>query len=114
MTQKKILRFCCMRYIINRFHSFLSLSEMAKRKLDWNTIYSKNIIHCNETGCSYSTKIDQLKDHMIKKHRYGNFACTYSNCSYVGFSQVRSLKYGSIHNPYPQLYDFHTFSVRSL
>merc|ERR1711917_25391 len=58
---------------------------LFKSKIDWTAVYSDNKIYCVEPGCDYSTKIDSedLTNHMINVHKYGDHPCTHDQCDYV-------------------------------
>ena len=76
---------------------------LYKSKIDWTAIYSENKIYCVEPRCDYFTKIDgeELTNHMINVHKYGDFQCNYDHCDYVATSKVKIL-------PYYCLCDLHT------
>ena len=65
---------------------------LYKTKINWTAVYSENKLYCTEHGCDYFTKIDgdELKNHMITIHNYGEYPCPYQDCDYVGVSKVRS------------------------
>ena len=65
---------------------------LYKSKIDWVAVYSENKIYCIEPKCKYFTEIDNedLRNHMIKVHKYGEYPCPYTDCDYVAFSKVRS------------------------
>ena len=64
---------------------------LFKSKIDWCAVYSDNKIYCVEPGCDYSTTIDneELTNHMIDVHKYGDYPCTYDHCDYVAVSKVK-------------------------
>ena len=64
---------------------------LFKSKIDWTAVYSENKIYCVEPGCNYFTTIDneELKNHMINVHGYGDYPCNYDHCDYVACSKVR-------------------------
>ena len=66
---------------------------LFKSKIDWCAVYSDNKIYCVEPGCDYSTKIDSedLTNHMIKVHKYGDYPCTHDQCDYVAYSKVYTI-----------------------
>ena len=63
---------------------------LYKTKINWTAVYSENKLYCTEHGCEFFTKIDgdELKNHMIADHNYGEFPCPYQDCNYVGVSKV--------------------------
>jgi len=62
---------------------------LFKSGIDWTAVYSKNKIYCPDIGCDYSTTIgnEDLANHMIKEHKYGDYPCTYDHCDYVAVSK---------------------------
>ena len=66
---------------------------LYKSKIDWCAIYSENKIFCAEPGCDYFTNIDseELTNHTINVHKYGDYPCEYDHCDYVAHSRVRNL-----------------------
>ena len=64
---------------------------LFKSKIDWTAIYSDNKIYCVEPRCDYFTKMDgeELTNHMINVHKYGDFPCNYDHCDYVATSKVQ-------------------------
>ena len=68
---------------------------LFKSKIDWCAVYSKNKIYCVEPGCKYFTTIDneELTNHMIDVHKYGDYPCHYNHCDYVASSKVISAGY---------------------
>ena len=63
---------------------------LFKSKIDWSAVYTENKIYCVEPGCNYFTKIDgdELTNHMIDVHEYGDYPCDYDHCDYVASSKV--------------------------
>ena len=63
---------------------------LFRSKIDWTAIYSDNKIYCIEPGCDYFTKIDsdELTNHMIDVHKYGDYPCNYDHCNYIATSKV--------------------------
>jgi len=63
---------------------------LFKSKINWTEVYSENKIYCIEPGCDYFTKIDneELTNHMIDVHKYGDYPCNYDHCNYVATSKV--------------------------
>ena len=59
-------------------------------KIDWCAVYSENKIYCVEPGCDYFTTIEneELTNHMIDVHKYGDYPCNYDHCNYVATSKV--------------------------
>ena len=59
-------------------------------KIQWDSVYNDNKIHCPETTCDFQTNIDSeyLTPHMISHHKYGEYPCTYANCNYIAYSKV--------------------------
>ena len=68
---------------------------LFKSKIDWTAVYSDNKIYCVEPGCDYFTRIDteELRNHMIIVHKYGDYPCNYDYCDYVAYSKVNYLSY---------------------
>ena len=66
---------------------------LFKSKIDWCAVYSDNKIYCVETGCNYYTKIgtDELKNHMISVHKWGDYPCNHDHCDYIATSQVKNV-----------------------
>ena len=64
---------------------------LYKSKIDWSVIYSENKIYCAELGCVFFTKIDseELTNHMINVHHYGDYPCDDDHCGYVAHSEVK-------------------------
>ena len=62
-------------------------------KIEWCAVYSNNKIYCPETGCDFSTTIDNgiMTKHMIDRHNYGEFPCEHAHCNYIGYSKVSNL-----------------------
>ena len=67
---------------------------LYKTKIDWTAVYSENKLYCTEHGCDYFTKIDgdELRNHMITIHNYGEYPCPYQDCDYVGVSKVSDIQ----------------------
>ena len=63
---------------------------LYKSKIDWTAVYSNNKLYCTERTCNFFTKIDneELTNHMIKVHNYGQFKCEYNHCDFIGFSKT--------------------------
>ena len=72
---------------------------LFKSKIDWSAIYSQNKIYCVEPGCDYFTKIDneELTNHMISAHNYGDYPCEVERCEYVATSQKNLNLHGRMH-----------------
>ena len=66
---------------------------LYKSKIDWTAVYSENKIYCIEPKCKFSSHIDSddLRNHMITVHKYGEYPCLDTDCDYVAFSKVRLL-----------------------
>ena len=64
---------------------------LFKSKIDWCAVYIENKIHCAEPFCDYSTTIDneELTNHMINVHKYGDYPCNDDHCDYVAASKVK-------------------------
>ena len=64
---------------------------LYKSKIDWCAVYSENKIFCAEPGCDYFTKIDseELTNHTINVHKYGDYPCEDDHCDYVAHSKVK-------------------------
>ena len=73
---------------------------LFKSRVDWTAVYSENKIYCAEPGCDYFTKIDneELTNHMINVHEYGDHLCQYDHCDYVAYSKVKFLYYRTCGN----------------
>ena len=67
---------------------------LYKTKINWTAVYSENKLYCTEHGCEFFTKIDgdELRNHMIANHNYGEYPCPYQDCDYVGVSKVSDFK----------------------
>ena len=65
---------------------------LYESKIDWTAVYSNNKIYCIEIGCDFYTKIDneELTNHTIACHDYGEYPCNQPHCNFVGFSTVRN------------------------
>ena len=63
---------------------------LFKSKIDWCAVYSDNKIYCVEPYCNFGTEIDneELTNHMISVHKYGEYPCNYDHCDYVAYSKV--------------------------
>ena len=63
---------------------------LFQSKIDWCAVYSDNKIYCVEPYCNFDTEIDneELTNHMISVHKYGEYPCSYDNCDYVATSKV--------------------------
>ena len=63
---------------------------LFRSKIDWDAVYSENKIYCVVPGCDYFTEIDneELTNHMINDHQWGDYPCNYDHCSYVASSKV--------------------------
>ena len=64
---------------------------LFKSEIDWCAVYSDNKIYCVEPRCNYFTKIDNedLANHMVIEHKYGDYPCDDAHCDYVAASKVR-------------------------
>ena len=70
----------------------------------------ENKIFCTEIGCDFYTKInhEELKEHTVNVHNYGEYSCADPHCDYIGFSKV------SLHVPSWAIYDLtHTRMTNS-
>ena len=67
---------------------------LYKTKINWTAVYSENKLYCTEHGCEFFTKIDgdELRNHMVVNHNYGEYPCPYQDCDYVGVSKVSDFK----------------------
>ena len=67
---------------------------LYKTKINWTVVYSENKLYCTEHGCEFFTKIDgdELRNHMVVNHNYGEYPCPYQDCDYVGVSKVSDFK----------------------
>ena len=67
---------------------------LYKTKINWTAVYSENKLYCTEHGCEFFTKIDgdELRNHMVANHNYGEYPCPYQDCDYVGVSKVSDFK----------------------
>merc|ERR1712131_565224 len=72
---------------------------LFKSKIDWTAIYSDNKIYCVEPRCDYFTKMDgeELTNHMINVHKYGDFPCNYDHCDYVAASKKNLISHEQMH-----------------
>ena len=71
---------------------------LYESKIDWTAVYSNNKIYCIEIGCDFYTKIDneELTNHTIDCHDYGEYPCNQPHCNFVGFSMVsHSIRYAA-------------------
>ena len=69
---------------------------LYESKINWTAVYSNNRIYCIEIGCDFYTKIDneELTNHTIACHDYGEYPCNQPHCNFVGFSTVsHSIRY---------------------
>ena len=64
---------------------------LFQTKIDWTAVYSENKIYCIEPACDFFTMIDneELTNHMINVHKYGDYLCKYDHCDYVATSKVK-------------------------
>ena len=62
---------------------------LYQTKIDWTAVYSDNKINCTEKTCDFFTKIDteELTNHMIEVHKYGEYKCEDPHCNFVGYSK---------------------------
>jgi len=62
---------------------------LFETKIDWTAVYSNNKIYCTEKTCDFFTKIDneEMTNHMINVHKYGEYNCEDPFCNYVGHSK---------------------------
>ena len=67
---------------------------LYKTQIDWTAVYSKNKLHCAETGCDFYTEIDNddMTNHMVNFHKYGDYPCDDPHCNYVAYSKVKKTK----------------------
>ena len=67
---------------------------LYKTKINWTAVYLENKLYCTEHGCEFFTKIDgdELRNHMVVNHNYGEYPCPYQDCDYVGVSKVSDFK----------------------
>ena len=72
---------------------------LFKSKIDWCAVYSDNKIYCVEPGCDYSTTIDneELTNHIIDVHKYGDYPCSHDHCNYVATSKKALNYHGQMH-----------------
>jgi len=72
---------------------------LFKSKIDWTAVYSENKIHCVEPFCKYFTKIDndELTNHTINVHKYGDYPCNYDHCGHVASSKKSLNIHRSMH-----------------
>ena len=66
---------------------------LFQTKIDWTAVYSENKIYCIEPACDFFTMIDneELTNHMINVHKYGDYPCKYDHCDYVATSKVKNV-----------------------
>ena len=64
---------------------------LFKSKIDWDAVYFENKIYCVVPGCNYFTKInnDELTNHLLNVHKWGEYPCNYDHCDYVAVSKVK-------------------------
>jgi len=62
---------------------------LFESKINWTAVYFSAKLYCTEQTCDFFTKIDneEMTKHMIKVHKYGEYACEDPYCNYVGFSK---------------------------
>ena len=62
---------------------------LFESKIDWTAVYAENKLYCTELTCSFFTTIDheEMKNHMINVHKYGEYICGDPYCNYVGHSE---------------------------
>ena len=67
---------------------------LYETKIDWTAIYFKNKIHCVEPGCDFSTEMDNddMTNHMVNFHKYGDYPCNHPHCNFVAHSKVKKTK----------------------
>ena len=72
---------------------------LFRTKIDWTAVYSQNKIYCVEPGCDFFTKIDneELTNHMLTMHKYGDFPCEVEHCDYIAVSQKHLNYHGKMH-----------------
>jgi len=72
---------------------------LYRTKIDWTAVYSNNKIFCTEKGCDFYTKLDNddLKNHMINDHCYGNYPCAYAHCNFVAYSKGSLNRHSAMH-----------------
>ena len=72
---------------------------LFRTKIDWTAVYSNNKLYCAEKTCDFFTKIDNddLTNHAVMVHKYGEFKCTDPYCDYVGYSQKNLNKHRKMH-----------------
>lgn len=76
---------------------------LYKSKIDWTAVYSENKIYCPELTCDYSTNIDneELTNHMINFHKYGEYNCDHTHCDYVAYSKKALIRHKKMHIAIP-------------
>jgi len=64
---------------------------LYKTQIDWAAVYNEDKIYCPEVTCDYFTKIDneQLTDHLISVHKWGEYPCQSQQCNFIAVSKVR-------------------------
>ena len=67
---------------------------LYESKIDWTAVYSDNKIYCTERRCDFYTNInnEDLTEHLIQRHNYGQYPCDHPHCNYVGYSKVSLIK----------------------
>ena len=82
---------------------------LYQTKIDWTAVYSDNNIYCAEHKCDFFTKIDneELTNHMITVHKYGEYNCENPPCNYVGHSQKNLNIHKVMHTTQPNKTHFH-------
>ena len=67
---------------------------LYKTNINWTAVYSNNKIYCTEHGCNFFTKIDndELTNHMINIHKYGEYPCHDPYCNFIAVSK-KNLNY---------------------
>ena len=62
---------------------------LFESKIDWTAVYAKNKLHCTELTCDFSTTIahEEMTNHMVEVHKYGEYSCGDPYCNYVGHSE---------------------------
>ena len=67
---------------------------LYKTNINWTVVYSNNKIYCTEHGCDFFTKIDndELTNHMINIHKYGEYPCHDPYCDFIAVSK-KNLNY---------------------
>ena len=67
---------------------------LYKTNINWTAVYSDNKIYCTEHGCNFFTRIDndELTNHMINIHKYGEYPCHDPYCNFIAVSK-KNLNY---------------------